>query len=237
MRPKLSIVILCYRAEEGARRFVAEVVSTLADLPDPWELVLVANFHDGDDDSTPSVVREIASGDARFKIVAKPKRGMMGWDARQGFAAATGAVIALIDGDGQMPARDLLRVYETLKNDHLDLVKTYRASRHDGLLRRLNSWAYNSVYRVLFPGYPVRDVNSKPKVFTREFLERIHLESDDWFLDAEIMIQACRTCARVAEIPTTFGRLEGRRSFVHAALIVEFARNLLRARIREFFVR
>jgi len=236
-RPRISVVVLCYRAGDRARGYAGEVVARLEEAVDHWEIVLVGNYVEGDtSDTTPAVVRETAGSDPRIKAVAVAKRGRMGWDARQGFAAATGDTIALIDGDGQVPARDLVRVYRALRDGGFDMVKTYRTERRDGVIRRLNSDAYNVVYRFLFPGFAVRDVNSKPKIFTRSFFERLTLESDDWFLDAEIMIQARRLRCRMAEIPTTFADLEGRRSFVRVRHIAEFLRNLAIARVKEFFV-
>lgn len=238
MPPDLSVVILCYRTGESARRFVREVVATLDDEVGHWEIVLVGNYLENDaEDITPHVVRELAARDPRIKAVAEVKRGMMGWDVRQGLAAASGKAIAFIDGDGQMPADDLVRVYKTLRAGDFDMVKTFRAERHDGLARRVNSLAYNLIYRALFPGFRVRDVNSKPKIFTREFLERLTLSSDDWFLDAEIMIQARRLHCRLREIPTTFRDLEDRESFVRPGHIIEFVRNLAAARVKEFFAR
>ena len=238
MQPELSIVVLCYRAGEDSRHFAREVISELAGVVARWELILVANYLEGDtDDVTPRVVSEMASADARIKALTEVKQGMMGWDARRGLALATGDAIALVDGDGQMPARDLVRAYEILRAGDLDMVKTYRAVRHDGLLRRATSIAYNALYRGLFPAFRVHDVNSKPKIFTRQFLERLTLESDDWFLDAEIMIQARRLNCRLKEVPTTFWDLEGRKSFVRPRHIVEFIRNLAAARIKEFLVR
>jgi len=238
MPPDFSIVVLCYHATNETRHFVQEVISELASVAVSWELILVGNYLQGDtDDTTPEFVREMASLDPRIKTLTGVKRGMMGWDARRGLAAASGNVVAFVDGDGQMPANDLIRVYETLRAGNFDMVKTYRAARNDGLLRRANSIAYNAVYRVLFPGYRVRDVNSKPKGFTRKFLERLTLASDDWFLDAEIMIQARRLNCRLKEIPTIFHEIKGRRSFVRATHIVEFLRNLSTARIKEFLPR
>ena len=55
--------------------------------------------------------------------------------------------------------------------DILSLNMTYRGSRRDSLTRRINSLIYNRVFRTLFPGYPVRDVNSKPKAMLRAQFE------------------------------------------------------------------
>ena len=47
-------------------------------------------------------------------------------------AAAKGDSVALIDGDGQMPPRDIIRLYKVLQSGEFDLVKTYRTKRLDG---------------------------------------------------------------------------------------------------------
>ena len=78
-------------------------------------------------------------------------------------------------------------------------------------------------------------MNSKPKILTRNAYSRMHLKSDDWFIDAEIMIQARRLGLRISELPTGFLGLTGRRSFVRPAAILEFLRNLIRYRIAEWF--
>ncbi|KHK00642.1 Glycosyl transferase, family 2 [Desulfovibrio sp. TomC] len=206
-------------------------------LGNDYELVLVGNRNRGDTtDPTPAVVQALAAADPRIIALSLEKRGMMGWDARTGLAVATGDIIALIDGDYQMPPEDLEHVCRQLIDDDLDLAMTCRAVRKDGLLRRINSRMYNLLFRALFPGYPVRDVNSKPKAMTRAFFSALRLTADGWFLDAEIIIQARRHKARLGQIETVFH--EGnRKSFVRPDAVLEFLRNLLAARFKEFFIR
>ncbi|MDD3088328.1 MAG: glycosyltransferase [Candidatus Omnitrophica bacterium] len=233
---ELSVVILCYKAGARAYDFTSKVMKMLDMFVPSWEMVLVGNFWEGTNDPTPEVVKDIASKRDNIKYVAVPKKGMMGWDARSGLEMASGEYICLIDGDEQMPHRDIVRVYRRIKREHLDFVKTYRLVRHDGLFRILISFFYNVIFFVLFPGILYRDVNSKPKIFKQEAYERMRLESDDWFLDAEIMIQVRRLKFKVASIPSKFYKCNYRNSFVGFCTIFEFIRNLLRARIREFFV-
>ena len=77
-------------------------------------------------------------------------------------------------------------------------------------------------------------MNSKPKILTREAYARMDLTSDDWFIDAEIMIQARRLGLKVGEVPTGFLGLTGRRSFISMSAIFEFLANLARYRLREW---
>ena len=72
-----------------------------------YELVLVANTFPGSEDKTPLVVKELAKKDSRIIPLTLEKKGMMGWDAISGIKAASGDVVALIDGDGQMPPNDI----------------------------------------------------------------------------------------------------------------------------------
>jgi glycosyltransferase involved in cell wall biosynthesis len=236
-RPALSVVILCYRSGEGARDFVRQVRRALADggIAD-HELVLVANYVEGSDDPTPAIVAELAAASPAIVASTLPKRGMMGWDMRSGLALARGEVLAVIDGDGQMPASDLVAGYRLIAGDgsgRFDLVKATRVRRDDGWVRRLVSALFNGIFRLLFPGFPVRDVNGKPKLLTRAAYERLTLTSDDWFIDAEIVLEARRLGLRVGEVETVFLPLADRRSFVHARAIFEFLKNLLRYRLRE----
>ena len=59
------------------------------------------------------------------------------------------------------------------------------------------------------------------------------LLSDDWFIDAEIMIQARRLKLRFAEISTQFSKLDTRTSFVKPGAIIEFVVNMILFRFRE----
>ncbi len=234
MSPDLSVVVLCYRSGDEARSCAARIGKVLVDAGiDNYQLVLVGNYVAGSGDTTPDVVRELAAGDPRIVCSAVAKQGMMGWDMRSGLSLATGACLAVIDGDGQVLVEDLVRIYRLLREQGLDLAKTYRTRRGDGLKRKLFSLVFNGLFHGLFPGLAVRDVNAKPKILTRAAYERLALRSDDWFIDAEILIQARRLGFRIGEIETEFLGLTGRRSFISMAAVVEFLRNLWRYRLRE----
>ena len=232
--PNLSVVVLAYRSAETIQTFVDALVSSVAAVESRWELVLVGNFIAGEIDRTPDVLKEIAGNDPRIRVVAEPKQGMMGWDMKSGLQAAIGQVIAVIDGDGQMPAEDVVRVYRELLDKDLDLAKTYRQQRDDGLYRKLISRVYNILFKMLFPGLKSRDINAKPKIMTRQAYERLSLRADGWFIDAEIMIQARRFRFKIGECETVFRSIETRPSFVKPLSILEFIGNLVWYRLLEW---
>ena len=235
--PELSVVVLAYQSAETIENFVKPLVYSLEEEKLIWEIILVGNYFEGIRDRTPEVVRKIAAGDSRITAVTEVKKGMMGWDMKTGFQAASGKALAVIDGDGQMPSGDVIRVYKLMLKEGLGLAKTYRAKRDDGSYRKLISVVYNILFKLLFPGINAWDMNSKPKIMTREFYEKISLESNGWFIDAEIMILARRLGIKIGETETVFHSMDTRPSFVKPLSILEFLGNLLTFRIKEFIAR
>ena len=235
--PEISVVVLAYRSAETITSFVDSLVESLEKENLRWEIVLVGNYFEGKGDQTPEVINKIASREARIKVVAKIKKGMMGWDMKAGLQAATGQSLAVIDGDGQMPSEDVVRVYQLMKDNELDFAKTYRTKRNDGSYRKLISTVYNILFKIMFPGIKASDMNSKPKIMTRAFYEKINLESNGWFIDAEIMILARRMSLKIGEIETVFHGLDSRPSFVNTLSFLEFLFNLFIYRIREFLAK
>jgi len=231
---ELSIVILCYRSEESIIPFAQRTKELAASLTNSYEIVLVGNYWEGSGDSTKEVVEKIAADDPHFRAICEPKQGMMGWDMRKGLAQTHGRYICVIDGDGQFPIESIGLCYQKIKEGKHGLVKTYREQRDDGFYRRTISMVYNFLFMILFNKLRSKDVNSKPKIITREAFEKLDLHSDDWFIDAEIMIQLGRNDIAFYEFPVVFKELEGRQSFVKMGAIFEFLKNLISYRFKEY---
>ena len=191
--------------------------------------MLVGNYIEGSDDETPQIVTKLAESSDNIRTVIRPKQGMMGWDMRMGLDAARGTYIGVIDGDGQFPPESVIACLMKCELEDLDLTKTYRVVRDDGLYRRVISTVYNALFGVLF-GFKVRDINSKPKIIRRDKYELLQLESDDWFADAEIIIRARELGLKIGETPVHFSINDNRGSFVKPVAILEFSSNLLRYR-------
>jgi len=235
--PDISVVILCYRSGNFAPIWYQKMVDVLTKHNLNYEIVLVGNYRPNTGDITPEVLRNIAASHDRIKTVIEekvnPKHGM-GWDMRMGLMATTGRTITVIDGDGQMPPEDIPRLFETLTKENLDLCKARRITRGDGLYRKFISAVFNGIMQLFFPGIITKDINGKPKIFTRQAFEKLQLESNDWFIDAEIMIKARRLGFRVGEVETHFHQNPERQSFISFKANIEFIKNILTWRIKEF---
>jgi glycosyltransferase involved in cell wall biosynthesis len=227
--PDFSLVVLCYRSGKSIIPSVEKLCQAFSYCTFTWELVLVGNYIEGSADETPEVVTALAQTRSNIRTVVRPKVGMMGWDMRMGLDAARGEYIGVIDGDGQFPPESVVTCLLKAKLQNLDLTKTYRVRRDDGLYRRVISTVYNLLFKLLF-GMRIQDVNSKPKIIRRSKYELLRLESNDWFADAEIMIRAHEAGLSIGEIPVHFLANDARGSFVKPAAIFEFISNLFKYR-------
>ncbi len=230
--PKLSAIVLCYRAEEDALRVLEPLHRDLTDQGIDFELVTVANYWEGREDRTEELVRSFATDHAGVRVVANPKRGGMGWDMRSGLAAARGALLIVIDGDEQNPIEDVARMYREMRKSGADVMKGRRVARHDPRLRHVISAVYNLVFLAVFWTRGLWDMNGKPKGLTRAAYSRMDLTADDWFADAEIVLEARRLGLTIREMPVTFRKNRVRHSFVGGPAIPEFVRNIVRFRVR-----
>lgn len=228
--PELSAVVLCYRAGEHVRRVAAGFHAELSASGVPFELILVANYDDPAD-RTPVIAEEFAHQHEHVKVLKEAKQGAMGWDMRRGLEAATGSFLVVIDGDEQNPFEDVLRAYRLLVDSGADIVKGRRNERLDGPLRHLVSLVYNALFLFLFRTRGLWDINGKPKGLRRSAYEQLRLAADDWFVDAEIVLQARERGLTITELPVVFHQNQARRSFVRGEAVLEFLRNMVRVRL------
>jgi glycosyltransferase involved in cell wall biosynthesis len=231
-QPELSAVVLCYRAAESIKLVIDPLYALLEDSGVPFELVLVANYWPDAPDVTPEIVHEFSAAHSNATVIDDVKQGGMGWDMRSGLAAARGRYIVAIDGDAQNPVEDVLRMYQLMRNAGADVGKGRRANRADGLYRRLISWGYNALFRILFGTRDLWDINGKPKALTRDAYLRMNLASDDWFVDAEIVLAARDAGMKIVELPVLFLENKERSSFVRPSSTLEFVAHMIRFRIR-----
>jgi glycosyltransferase involved in cell wall biosynthesis len=231
-RPELSVIVLCYQAREAIHRVIDPLYAQLEAAGIAYELVLVANQLPDRPDPTGPVIEAFAQDRDTVRTVSEEKQGAMGWDMRSGLAAAGGDYLVVIDGDAQNPIDDVLKMYREMKATGADVMKGRRIERFDGPYRRVISTVYNLAFAVIFGTRGIWDVNGKPKGLTRAAYEALELESDDWFIDAEIVLSARRQGFTVGELPVIFNRNDERGSFVRPSAILEFIRNMARQRLR-----
>jgi glycosyltransferase involved in cell wall biosynthesis len=226
--PELSIAVPLYNEERNVDKVAIGLARAFDEAGIDYELLLVDN---GSSDGTGPRVDELARANPRLRpLHLSPNRGY-GGGIRAGLAAARGRCLGYTWGDDQVRPADHVRVYRQLAADGADLAKACRVERHDGFRRLVITRAYNTLFPWFF-GVPCGDINGCPKILRREAFARLRIESEDWFIDPEIMIQAHRLGLRVASVPVVFHPREQGRSNVNWRTVIEFLRNMALYRLR-----
>jgi glycosyltransferase involved in cell wall biosynthesis len=223
--PDLSLVVPCYN-EEGCLEFtVPPLVQAFAEAGVSLQLVLVDN---GSRDQTEAVIdRLIARGLPITKGLVPVNRGQ-GLGFLTGFNLCHGRHIGYICADGQVAPADVLKTYRALEQATVPtLAKARRLYRPDSWVRKVVSIFYNAAMQVCFFGMPCLDVNGNPKIMPANILRLMELTSQDWFLEAEVMLKARHLKLRVIEINVKGQPREAGHSHVRFTTILEFMRNMV----------
>ena len=226
--PELSLAMPLYNEEANVESVVANLVAALEEAGVDYELVLVNN---GSEDRTGEIIERLAQGNPRLVPVHIPVNQGYGWGIITGLRHCRGRYLGYAWGDNQVRAEDVVKIFQRLRQGDVDMAKSLRVERHDGLQRLIITRVYNTVFPFFFPVHSA-DVNGCPKIFTREAYEAIQPTSRDWFLDAEIMIKAHKLGLRVAEVPVIFYPRASGKSKVRWKTVLEFALNMFRYRLR-----
>jgi glycosyltransferase involved in cell wall biosynthesis len=177
---KISVVIPCYNEEQGIRH-VLESIPGYVD-----EVVVVDN---ASTDRTAEIARSLGA-----RVVYQGVRGY-GAAYKAGLPAATGDVIATLDGDGTYPPEAIEGLVDHLEDEKLDFISASRFPLKDGSamdpMNKLGNWILTAATLLLF-FRPIRDSQSGMWVFRRKILPLLRLHSDGMALSEEIKIEAIR---------------------------------------------
>ena len=224
----VSIGILCYNEQENILR----IVERLLDLFENSELSIdpkIVIINNGSTDSTATVIDELGQKHPIVSVLHIKENKGYGFGVRTGLESLRGDVVGFMWGDNQFDAGVTLKMIEEfLDKPNVQFVKTYRVTRHDGRLRLIVSRLYQLLFRLLY-GKKVRDINSGPKLFRSKFYRSLlPLESNDWFVDAEIMIKAVSKLEKgqLVELPIDFFPRKYGKSNVKFSTCFEFFKNL-----------
>jgi glycosyltransferase involved in cell wall biosynthesis len=194
--PALSYFFPAHNEEANLRGLVAEALATLPALAATFEVVIV---DDGSRDATPAIADELAASDPRVRAVHHPRNLGYGAALRSGFAASRHELIAFTDGDRQFRVADLGRLIARHSAGGADVVVGYRIKRADPFARSLYAKAYRLANRIFF-GLRTTDVDCACKLFERDALRDIRVESGGAFFSAELLIKLRATGRIVVEV-------------------------------------
>jgi dolichol-phosphate mannosyltransferase len=217
--PALSIVLPAYNEEGNIERAVRAAEATASQLVSCHEIVVV---DDGSRDRSPVILARLGSefGERLLVVRHDVNRGY-GAALRDGFAATRGELVFYTDSDNQFDLGEL-GLFLPLMTDH-DVALGYRVNRQDPWLRKFVSRVFNALSSFAF-GMSVRDLNCSFKLFRGPVIRSLVIESNDFFVDTEVVARLHRAGYRyvqkgVTHFPRTAGHSTVRPSDVPRTLV------------------
>ena len=142
----ISAVVPALNEAEGVRALYARITAAAREWPDTdLELIVV---DDGSSDRTLEICREIASADARFKVVSLTRNFGHQAAVSAGMRHASGDVVVVMDADLQDPPETIGPLIAKLR-DGFDVVYAIRTRRKENLAKRSLYYLYYRLLRKL----------------------------------------------------------------------------------------
>jgi glycosyltransferase involved in cell wall biosynthesis len=174
---KVCVVIPCHNEEGGVRDVIQRIPKEVD------EIVVVDN---NCTDRTAEVARSLGA-----RVVPEKIPGY-GAAYKAGFAAASGDVVATLDGDSTYPPEQIPVLVERLVRDRLDFISASRFPLTDPKAmpasNRFGNWVLTVAAAVLF-FQPLRDSQSGMWVFRRSILPKLRLTSNGMAFSEELKLE------------------------------------------------
>ena len=223
--PRLSYFFPAHNEEANLEALVAETLESLPAIADQFEIIAV---DDGSKDRTAEIADRLAAEHPDVvRVVHHPVNRGYGGALRSGFEASRYELLAFTDGDRQFRVADLARLTARLAEpDRPDVVAGYRIKRADPVIRIVYARTYKLANRIFF-GLKVKDVDCACKLFRREALEGVRVESGGAFFSAELLIKVQAAGRSVAQVgvphyPRTAGSPTGAKPSVIWRAVKDF---------------
>ena len=200
----LSVIFPCYNESSNIVGIISSIKSALQGRNDV-EIILVDN---GSTDSTPQVLEQALQGEhnKQFKTLRIEKNIGYGHGIMEGVRIASGEVIAWTHADLQTDPADVLEAYKIFV-DHPEypncILKGRRVGRNP--LDTLFTGGMSILSTLLLREH-FSDVNAQPKMFHRNFLEKLTESPKDFSLDLYLLYQARVQKYQILEHHVNFGK-------------------------------
>lgn len=186
----LSIVVPVYNEELNIQKLHSEIIQFKKQMEIPVEIIYV---NDGSKDNTLSVLEELTD----CKIINLTRNFGQTPAIAAGISNATGEYITFLDGDGQNPPSEIIKMVKCFENLDVDLLCGWRKNRKDTTWKKTVSTGARQLRAILFDD-SIHDSGCTLKIMKTSNAKKIELVGE---AHRFIPILARQTGLRVAEIP------------------------------------
>ncbi|MBZ0204389.1 MAG: glycosyltransferase family 2 protein [Ignavibacteria bacterium] len=181
----LSVFFPAYFDEKNINKVVDKAVTVLEDMKlKDYEITII---EDGSPDNTAEVADGLAAKYPKVKVVHHKTNKGYGATLWEGFSTARFEYVFYTDGDNQFDLDELRKFVALIP--YSDMIVGYRKKKQYSTYRKLTSFVYNFVLKLIFNTDYI-DIDCAFKIIKTDLFKKIKVNTKDAFIDAEIMIRA-----------------------------------------------
>jgi glycosyltransferase involved in cell wall biosynthesis len=182
---RLSVFFPAYYDENNIDKVVHKAVEVLEELQlKDYEITVI---EDGSPDKTGEVADKLAAKYPKVRVIHHEKNKGYGATLWEGFTTARFEYVFYTDGDNQFDLEELKKFVALIP--YSDIVIGYRKKKQYSPYRKLTSFVYNVLLRLVFD-IDYIDIDCAFKIIKTDLFKKITVKTKDAFIDAEIMIKA-----------------------------------------------
>ncbi len=221
----ISVVLPAFNEEDNIITTIELFVSELDNHN--YEIIVV---DDGSIDKTQEIVVELQNFIPNLVYVKHISNKGYGAALRTGFEQAKGTWCFFTDSDLQFNPNDFHKLWNL--SSKYDVILGYRSPRKDPFVRKLNAMMWGVYVKHLF-GIKVKDLNCAFKLFKKELLNSVELNSAGAFINAELLTQFNRKSVPFYEVPVRhFARKSGNQTGANVSVILSALKESILFRYR-----
>ncbi len=164
---KYSVVIPVHNEEGNVVQVHSETVAIMDQLGAPYEIIVV---DDGSTDNTLKRLRSLAP----ITIISLRKNFGQTAALDAGIKHAHGEFFITLDGDGQNPPSEILKLVQAMDSGSYDAISGWRKQRHDPFLKRIVSRGAH-LLRGIFVKDHIHDSGCSLKIYKRACFDGVDL--------------------------------------------------------------
>jgi glycosyltransferase involved in cell wall biosynthesis len=198
--PLLSVVIPCY----NERATVSELLRRVREVPIDKEIIVI---DDKSTDGSKDVVAALAREWPEIRHILQDVNQGKGAAIKRGIAEALGDIVVIQDADLEYDPEEYPKLIQPIVDGHADVVF---GSRFEGYPRRVMLYWHrlgNNFLTFLSnatTNLDLTDMETCYKVFRREVIQSIKLQSNRFGIEPEITAKLAKRGYRIFEVPISY---------------------------------